>query len=100
MSIRKHFPPEFPEFIKLLKEYGFDYMGRYFKAEALIGDSNSIALIDRYFKDQFSMGIVCRAPHEVRNLFLDLLLQERQYLPFDQAFDVAYEEFLRKHPHL
>lgn len=100
MSIRKYFPPDFPEFIELLKTHGIAYIERYRKAEALVGDSNSIALIDLYFDKKFSRHLITCAPKETQAVLLDVLLEERKYVSFEEAFSRAYQEFLRKHPDL
>lgn len=86
--------------IKTLKKEGLTHLERYRKAEALVGDSNSIALIDKYFHDQHSLGIVCLSPVSLQCTFLDALWYARKTVPFEQAYDEAYIEFLRKHPDL
>jgi hypothetical protein len=80
MSIRKYFPLDFPKFIEALKEQGFEYIERYRKAEALVGDSNSIDFIDLYFKNDEAQSIMQEFGGQYyRNFFLDIVLEERKF---------------------
>jgi hypothetical protein len=96
MSIRKHFTPDFPHFVRLLTEYGFQYLDRYGKAEALIGDSNSNAIINVYHKNQKDKALLENMVLSDRQAFFDTLQRELKDHNFDRAYGVAIYQYIEK----
>lgn len=97
MSFRKHFPPDFPELIELIKQEGFKYLDRYRRAEAMAGDSNSINLINTYFYEREKVEPILKYSTLVQGEFLDDLAKERKYVCFERAFDAAYDTFYKNY---
>jgi hypothetical protein len=92
MSIRKHYVQDFKQFIESLKNHGFTFFEQYRKANALIGESNTIAFINLYFLDANRRDIMmkfCSQPY--RNEFLSALLELSKDSKFLDAFDDAID---------
>lgn len=52
MSIRKYLVPDFKEQLEILARVGFKDLNAYRKAEALVGESKTVDLIQLYFSEQ------------------------------------------------
>lgn len=89
MSIRKYLIQDFRPFVEMLKTNGFEYIEIYRKAEALVGETNSLALINLYFKDENRCKEMMRYDKfdSHRAHFLETLKFEAQTYPFTEAFD-------------
>lgn len=88
MSIRKHYVPDFRQLLDSISEHGFIYLDFYRKAEALIGDSLSIALINLYFKDEDRRKKLQKYKTQPHIKWYMRFFTEYVYkLPMDQAVD-------------
>ena len=98
MSIRKHFTPDFKDLVKTLIENGFQHLDMYAKAEALIGDSHSNALINKYHKHPADKLFLNELNREDRDeFFWNLCFQlQEQHLEFNSAFAIASAGILTK----
>ena len=100
MSIRKHFTPDFPDFVRILTEHGFQYLDRYGKAEALVGDSNSNALINKYHLEPVNKEVLNAMSLENRIYFFERLSEalSKNGYPFDLAFSIAAGATIQRMP--
>lgn len=89
---------DFKPFIESLKRNGFTYFKQYKKAEALVGETNTLAFINMYFLDKDRKSQLMQFNDEPkRSEFLDLLTSQCRAKTFLPAFDMAVK--IMEEPH-
>lgn len=97
MSFQTYHISDFKDFIQIIRNNGFSYIQGFFKANSIMGESDSIALIDMYFiSPNGEREMMDKIENSDRLTdFIDELIEQRTCFPLETAFTIAYKNIIR-----